>query len=195
MGLHLSRGQADLLRLYHDILGERAIPMGLISEADAGRMWDRHVMDSMAAATVFGEGDRAAFDLGSGAGLPGIVLAIVLPDCSFVLVESRRSRVGFLEYAVERLGLRNASVEARRAEELEGEADIATARAFAPLERSWAVAHGLLRPGGRLVYFAGRGLGDPVAAARSASFPEPPGDVRVSDVLDSSGLLVIMSRT
>ncbi len=196
LGLRLRPHQADLLIQFRDLLADRAVPMGLIAEGDADRIWERHIVDSLAAATALRDSDRLALDLGSGAGLPGVVLAVAVPTCRFVLVDSRRRRAAFLEWVVERLRLENARVEAARADELgERRADVATARAFAPLPDAWAAAHPLLRPGGRLVYFAGRGLRDPVAAARAIDLPASPGGVSVSEVLDSGTVLVIMSRT
>lgn len=194
-GVRLSERQGRLLVRLHDLLLERAVPLGLVGERDAGRLYERHVLDSLAAAAAFEPSDRLAYDLGSGAGLPGLVLAIALPGCRFVLVEPRRRRAGFLELAAERLGLGNVSVAVARAEDLgEGEGDVVTARAFAPLERSWRAAFRLLRPGGRLVYFAGRGLRDPLAAAASVAAPEPPGEISLLRVLESAPPLVIMAR-
>lgn len=185
-----------LLDVYEELLVSRAIPMGLVSASDREVLRDRHIADSLRAARAFRGGDTRCFDLGSGAGLPGIPLAIALPDRRFLLVESRERRVGFLELAVERLGLENVEVLPHRVESV-GErvrggemapGDVATARAFAPIDRSWRLGAPLLRSGGRLVYFAGEGLAEPEAAARRAGAD---GEVLV---LDSSAPLVIMGR-
>lgn len=184
----------QLLDRYEGLLRERALPLGLIARSDAGMLRARHIDDSLRAVRAVREADRRCFDLGSGAGLPGIPLAIALPDRRFLLIESRRRRVGFLELAVDLLGLRNVEVVPERVESV-GElvssgglepADVATARAFAPIERSWPLARPLLRPGGRLVYFAGERLSDPEGAARRAGAD---GEIAV---LDSSAPLVIM---
>lgn len=175
-----------------DLLETQAIPRGLIGRGDAGSVLERHVLDSLRAAPLIRRGDGLAYDLGSGAGLPGLVLAITRPHCRFVLVESRSRRAGFLELAVERLGLPNVDVAARRAEDLEEPADVATSRAFAPLGRAWKIAHRLLRPGGRLIFFAGAGLDDPQGAARSLS--PTPTSVEVAGDVASSSPLVIMAR-
>jgi 16S rRNA G527 N7-methylase RsmG len=100
--------------------------------------------------------------------------------------------VAFLELAVERLGLGNVEIVGERAEDLDELADVVTARAFAPPEHAWIEASRLLRPGGRLVYFAGERLQDPEALART--FPEPPAEVEVVGAVDSPAPLVIMSR-
>lgn len=199
LGLELSGDQARALLEYESLLTAKAIPAGLISSSDAGRLYERHIRDSLAAASVLREEDRAIVDLGSGAGLPGIVLCIAAPTRRVLLVESRSSRVGFLEFVVDRLDLRNAEVFHGRVQNLAqqraGAFHLATARAFAPMERSWEAAFPLLRPGGRLVYFAGTSLTDPKRAAETLSDPAPPASVTVELVLDSPARLVIMART
>lgn len=155
---------------------------------------ERHILDSLRAAPLISAADRLVYDLGSGAGLPGIVLAIVHPGCRFVLVESRARKAAFLELAIERLGVPNAEPGLGRVEDLSAGADAATARAFAPLEKSWRLACPLLRPGGRLIYFAGAGLRDPQGAASSLRDPEPPTMVEIPQGLATGSPLVIMAR-
>jgi 16S rRNA (guanine527-N7)-methyltransferase len=183
-----------LLKAYASLLSEKAVPLGLVAESDRDRLWERHIEDCLRATAAFRPEDRVAYDLGSGAGLPGIVLACALPDRTFRLVEPRRRAAAFLELAVERLRLENVELLITRAEELDEPADVATARAFAPLDRAWSAAHRLLRPGGRLVYFAGGGMKDPAVHARSMISPEPPAEVEVVERVDSGAPLVIMSR-
>jgi 16S rRNA (guanine527-N7)-methyltransferase len=193
MGLRLAQDQLDRLALLTDLLQERAIPLGLVAASDAPRVLDRHVLDSLRAATVFAPYDRTAVDLGSGAGLPGLVLASVLP-VRFQLVEPKRRAVGFLELVVERLELDNVTIVPSPADQAQVSADVATARAFGSLATSWENAVPLLRPAGRLIYFAGRTLHDPVVAAREATRPESPSLVTTDRVIASSPPLVIMSR-
>jgi len=192
--LHVKRDSRSRLQSYADLLVQRAIPLGLVAEADRDRLWERHIEDCLRATAAFRRQDRVAYDLGSGAGLPGIVLACALPDRRFRLAEPRRRAAAFLELAVERLTLANVELLIARAEDLEDSADVATARAFAPLDRAWSAAHRLLRPGGRLVYFAGEGMTDPAARARNLVSPEPPAEVEVIERVDSGASLVIMSR-
>lgn len=194
LGVRLPRGAADRLADLTSLLEDVAVPRGFVGRADSGRILERHILDSLRAATTFVPEDRLCCDLGSGAGLPGLVLAIALPDCRFSLVESRARRAGFLELAIERLAVRNAAVALGRAEDLSLEADVATSRAFAPLDGAWRVAFGLLRPGGRLVYFAGEALQDPVAEAGALEHPEPPASVQISTGLETRAPLVIMTR-
>lgn len=189
LSLDMTR-EAGLLR-YLELLRDRAIPLGLVAASDAHRLYERHLLDCFRACLEFTPGDRHALDLGSGSGLPGLVLATALPMTSFVLVDSRRRAAGFLELAVERLGLENVEVRMAAAGDVNMAVDVVTARAFGPIERSWAAAWPLLRPGGRLIYFAGRRLRDPARTARS---PEPPAEVRTAEVIASWPPLVIMSR-
>jgi 16S rRNA (guanine527-N7)-methyltransferase len=192
--IHVKQGALERLQVYRDLLADRAVSLGLVAETDRDRLWERHIEDCLRATVTFREEDRVAYDLGSGAGLPGIVLACTLPGRRFRLVEPRRRAAAFLELAIERLSLENAEVLIARAEDLSEQADVVTARAFAPLERAWPVAFPLLRSGGRLVYFAGAGIEDPATLAWSLTTPEPPGEVEVVDRVDSFGPLVIMSR-
>jgi 16S rRNA (guanine527-N7)-methyltransferase len=187
----LSGVQEAQLGEFEALLLERARGLGLIAEGDLDRVRERHIDDSLRAASFVGPTDRRAYDLGSGGGLPGVVLAIAVPTCRFVLVESRRKRAGFLELAVERLDLSNAEVFHGRAEDLSLPADLITARAFAPLKATWKVAFPLLRPGGRLVFFAGE-REDPAAAPPTE--PEPPVRVEWDRRLANRGPLVIMAR-
>jgi 16S rRNA (guanine527-N7)-methyltransferase len=187
LGISLPDTATEQLLSYEALLLEKAVPLGFVGRSDQGRIRDRHILDSLRAAAEVRAADRRALDLGSGAGLPGIVLAIAAPELRVGLVESQRRRVAFLELAVERLDLGNADVVSGRAEELEpGSADLCTARAFAPPDRAWQVAEPLLAPGGRLVYFAGRGA------------QQAPGDAPISSTrparLESAGPLVIMGR-
>lgn len=192
--MKLGPTQRAQLDMFEALLLERAPKLGLVGRNDLGRLRQRHIEDCLRATRSVLPTDRLAYDLGSGAGLPGIVLAVAVPTCRFVLVESRSKRAGFLELVLARLGLSNAEVSHGRAEDLSTPADLITARAFAPLERAWRVAHPLLRRGGRLVFFAGKGE-DASRAARLTD-PEPPANVEI-DVekgLANQGPLVIMAR-
>lgn len=191
--MKLSSPQRDQMAAFEELLLDRALRLGLIARGDLDRLHDRHIEDCLRAATQVLPGDRRAYDLGSGAGLPGVVLAIAVPTCRFVLIESRRKRAGFLELAIERLRIPNAEVFHGRAEDLwslSSPADLVTARAFAPLDRTWRVAHPLLRPGGRLLFFAG----SEDTAATLPTDPQPPATVVIDRTLANQGPLVIMAR-
>ena len=189
IGVALTADQVARLERFEDLLAARAVPLGLISSRDQARLRSRHVLDSLRSAAVVEVGDAVAYDLGSGAGLPGIVVAIARPTLEVALVEIRRKAVAFLELAVENLALANVSVWAGKLEDIRDPADLCFARGLAPLEECWNLARGLIRPGGRLVYFAGRHsrLAETLPGSPSVSLLESP-------VLASSGPLVIMAR-
>jgi 16S rRNA (guanine527-N7)-methyltransferase len=188
-----SAAQEQSLRLYETLLRERAIPLGLVASSDGERLGERHVRDSLRVTALLHDGDSTLVDIGSGSGLPGLVIAIVRPDVQVVLVEPKQRAVGFLELAVDRLGLSNVEILAARVEDVDLATDVATTRAYGPIERSWAAACRVLRPGGRLIYFAGEGMADPDEAARSLTDPERAADVGLERLADSSPL-VIMTR-
>lgn len=187
LGVALDRSQATRLIRFEELLADRAIPLGAVSRSDSSRIRERHILDSLRAVSVV-EGADLAADLGSGAGLPGVVVAIALPRLSMLLVERRPRRAALLELAVEELGVLNATAFAGPVAEMPGRVDVALARAFAPLDEAWAQARGILRPAGRLVYFAGAETTVPVAPEGSAIL-----DVLHTPVLESSGALVIMT--
>jgi 16S rRNA (guanine527-N7)-methyltransferase len=197
LGVELSDRQARSLICFEELLRERAVPAGLVGGRDASRLRERHLLDCLRAVGVVTARDRVAYDLGSGAGLPGVVVAIATPGLRVVLVEGRQRRVAFLELTVERLRLQNASVFAGRIEEI-GErgpasagtgVDLCFARALAPLPEAWRLAQPLLGPEGRLVYFGGRGLAEDLAVPGARVL-----EVRPSAVLERAGPLVIMAR-
>jgi 16S rRNA (guanine527-N7)-methyltransferase len=196
IGFQLTDEAAERIIVFMQLLAKKAVPLGLISQADLPRLFERHILDSLRAAPLFTTEDGLAFDLGSGAGLPGIVLAIAVPDCDFLLIERRRTRVGFLELGLESLALRNVEVAPVRAEDLSPArlADVVTARAFAPLARTWRSASRLLRPSGRLIYFAGESLVDPLGEAERVARSGSSAGVRTERVLARSPPLVIMAR-
>jgi len=183
----LSAPQADRLLHFERLLVDRAIPLGMVASSDAARLRERHVLDCLRAAAEVGDA-ASAYDLGSGAGLPGLVVAIAAPDLRVALVENRRRRVSFLELAVHDLGLTNVDVRAGRVDEQSERVDLCFSRAFAPLARAWLAAGPLLAAKGRLVYFAGN---------ESPLLPPAGGRilaVRTNLVLESAGPLVIMGR-
>jgi 16S rRNA (guanine527-N7)-methyltransferase len=190
-----SESQEVALEKFEGLLRSRGIDLGLMAESDRGRIHERHIEDSLRALSCIEVGDRDVVDLGSGAGLPGIPLAVALPDRHFTLVESHRKRGAFLELAVEQLRLVNVTVVVGPAEELTIEADVCLARAFAPPLDCWAIAQRVLRPAGRLVYFAGMGW---VATERSLVSEARRGGVAVEICspkrFNWQGPLVIMGR-
>ncbi len=190
LGITLAPLQRTRLDTYGDLLRQRAVPYGFVSAKDADRLEARHIADSLRAAPLVRATDGSAYDLGSGAGLPGIPVSIACPWLSMGLVESRRARAAFLELTAQELGLENVRVLHRRVEQLTEPVSVCFARAFVSATRSWAAAEGLLIPGGRLIYFAGEAFD--VGELPSGLFTEV---VPAPSALARSGPLVIMTRT
>jgi 16S rRNA (guanine527-N7)-methyltransferase len=153
LGIELTDRQLELLGRFRSLLIEEAVPRGYVASADRERIWERHLLDSMRAAPEIPEGTEV-LDLGSGAGLPGIPLAIVTSS-EVTLVEQRGGRSAVLASVVDRLGLRNIRVAHQRAETLGARFDVCVARAFSSATSTWQVAEPLLRPEGSLIYWAG----------------------------------------
>jgi len=157
---------------YADLLATDGTVRGLIGPREVSRLWDRHLLNSAVVAELIPPGARVV-DAGSGAGLPGIPLALARPDLAVTLLEPLARRHAFLTECVSRLGLDTVAVLRGRAEEgpvrrALGGADVVTARAVAPLDRlaNWCLP--LLRPGGLLLAVKGDTAADELAAARPA---------------------------
>jgi 16S rRNA (guanine527-N7)-methyltransferase len=159
---------ADSARLFAGILATRGMEQGLLGPREVPRLWDRHLLNCAVVAELIDERCRTLVDIGSGAGLPGIVLAMVLPDLQVTLLEPMERRCRFLSECVAELGLANASVWRGRAEDTQMQADVATARAVAPLGRLAELATGLVRPGGMVLAIKGRTAADELKNARPA---------------------------
>ena len=152
---------------YAELLAGPGVERGLIGPRETARLWDRHLINCAAVAELVPP-TSSLIDLGSGAGLPGVVLAMLLPDSEVVLLEPLARRAAFLEECVRTLGLGNAAVHRGRAEEVAGqlEADVVTARAVAPMGRLAPLALGLVRPGGLVLAIKGAAAAEePVEAA------------------------------
>ena len=154
---------------YAELLAGPGVERGLIGPNEVPRLWERHLLNSAAVATLVPV-PCSLVDLGSGAGLPGIVLALLLPDADVTLLEPVLRRTIFLEECVAELGLGNARVWRARAEQAAGTlvADVVTARAVAPLDQLAALALGLLKPGGIVLAVKGAQAHAEVRAASEA---------------------------
>ncbi len=154
------------LEAFAALLEGPGVERGLLGPREAPRLWERHLLNCAGLSELIEDG-QVVLDLGSGAGLPGLVLALQRPDVQVVLVESLQRRATFLAEAVEVLGLRNTLVRRARAEELHGklEVDVVTARAVAPIDRLAGWALPLLHPGGRLLALKGEQAAVELAAA------------------------------
>ena len=155
-----------LAEAYADLLRTAGVTRGLIGPREADRLWERHLLNSAAAADAFPSTGLVA-DIGSGAGLPGIPLAILRPELTVRLVEPLLRRVTFLSEVVAELGLTNVEVVRSRAEDLQGSwaAPIVTARAVAPLDRLAGWCLPLVTAGGSLLALKGDRADDELAEA------------------------------
>lgn len=148
----------DIARRYADLLAGAGVERGLIGPREVDRIWDRHILNSAVVAELI-EPSARVVDVGSGAGLPGLPLAIARPDLSVTLLEPMLRRTEFLTEAVRDLGL-TAAVVRGRAEEpgvraAIGGADVVVSRAVADMEKLTRWCLPLLRPGGRMLALKG----------------------------------------
>ena len=161
----LFEDRIDVARDFARELGARGEELGLIGPLEPARLWSRHILNSVLLAPMLRPG--LVGDIGSGAGLPGLVLAIARPDVEFVLVEPMERRVDWLRSEASRLGLGNVRVERARAEEapLVEQLDQVTARAVASLAKLIPMTAPLAKRGGELIFMKGERVDDEVAAA------------------------------
>lgn len=158
----------EVARAFTADLAEYGEPLGLIGPLEAERLWSRHVVNCVLVAPLLRSGRVG--DVGSGAGLPGLVLAIARPDAHLVLIEPMERRTEWLSAEAERLGLSNVSVIRGRAEEVRPEPllDQVTARAVSALSKLVPLCAPLLRPGGEMLFMKGARVTDEVVAAEKA---------------------------
>ena len=161
-----SSDRLPLAVAYVELLASAGVERGLIGPREAPRLWERHVLNCLALSSAIPQGATVA-DLGSGAGLPGLVLAIGRPDLDVTLVEPLLRRATFLEEALDALTLDRVQVIRCRAEELHGSRrfDVVTARALAPLDRLLGWSMPLVAAPGCLLAMKGASAAAEVAAA------------------------------
>jgi 16S rRNA (guanine527-N7)-methyltransferase len=155
-----------LAERYADLLATAGVERGLIGPREAPRLWDRHLLNCAVLGELIDEGATVA-DIGSGAGLPGLVLAIARPDLSLTLVEPLLRRTTFLSEVVDELGLDNVEVFRGRADALHGRRTfgLVTSRAVAPLGRLLEWSMPLVAPDGALVAMKGSSIDDEIIEA------------------------------
>jgi 16S rRNA (guanine527-N7)-methyltransferase len=155
---------------YAELLAEAGVQRGLIGPREVPRLWERHILNCAVLSEVVPEGVTVC-DVGSGAGLPGIPLALVREDLKITLLEPLLRRTNFLTEVVELLGLDHVTVERGRAEEVMGKVPpvhVVTARAVAPLDRLAAWGIPLLRPYGEMLALKGDTAEEELKSASSA---------------------------
>lgn len=162
--------RVELARKYVSALATDGVVRGLIGPRESGRLWSRHLLNSGVVGPLLAVG-QLVVDVGTGAGLPGIPLAIARPDCRVALVEPLERRTIFLQEMVDSLGLTNCRVVRGRADQVVDEcggADVVTSRAVAPLAKLAAWSAPLLRVGGRLLALKGASAADEIERDLSA---------------------------
>jgi 16S rRNA (guanine527-N7)-methyltransferase len=159
-------GRLEVLQRYAALLASEGVLRGLIGPREVPRLWDRHLINCGLLAPLVPEGARVA-DLGSGAGLPGLVLALARPDLEVTLIEPMARRTAFLSEACAALGAHHVTVVRGRAEDWTGPArfEVVTARALAPLAKLLTWAMPLVAPGGILLAMKGTTAQEEIAAA------------------------------
>jgi 16S rRNA (guanine527-N7)-methyltransferase len=158
-------GRIDVVRAFTENLAARGEELGLIGPLELARLWTRHVANCGLVAPLLVRGARVG-DVGSGAGLPGLVLAIARPDVHLTLIEPMERRVQWLETQVAVLELSNVDVVRARAEDCAGMSlDQVTARAVSALRTLIPITAPAVRPGGELILMKGAGAGAELAAA------------------------------
>lgn len=155
----------DLARRFTAALGEHGEERGLIGPLEPPRLWSRHILNSAIIAPLFPVGRVG--DVGSGAGLPGVVLGIARPDVQWVLIEPMERRVAWLNEQVDALGLDNVEVVRGRAEDWKGGPvlDAVTARAVSALRTLVPLTAPLVRDGGELILLKGASAANEIEAA------------------------------
>ena len=156
------------IHAYAEFLKNQGIERGLVGPREADRIWERHIFNCLPVTTLFTKG-ATVFDIGSGAGLPGIVIALARPDLTVVLIEPIELRVEFIQEAVKTL----AEIEGQtplqiqvlrgRAQDIKTTAEYVTARAVAPLEKLKKISWHLLKVNGSLLAMKGEKAQDEMA--------------------------------
>lgn len=156
------------IRAYAQFLLTAGIERGLIGPREGERIWERHIFNCLPVAQLLPQG-ASLFDIGSGAGLPGIVIALARPDLQVTLIEPLERRVEFLKEATEGLGI---EVIRGRAQDVKKSADYVTARAVAPLEKLKKISWHMVKTGGALLAMKGEGAAAEMVGVKNATLHE-----------------------
>lgn len=166
--LQLFGDRIELAREYTNDLANRGEELGLIGPLELPRLWSRHIINCALVAPLLRAGRVG--DIGSGAGLPGLVLAIARPDAELILIEPMERRVDWLQSEADALGLSNVTVVRARAEEvrLDKPLDQVTARAVTALVKLIPLTAPLLKYGGEMIFMKGERVAAEIEAAQKA---------------------------
>lgn len=171
---------------------------GLIGPREIGRIWDRHILNSAAVVQYLPQ-EGTIVDIGSGAGLPGLVIAAMRPQAEVVLVEPMERRCLWLAEMIEVMGLTNVDVKRGRAEEYHDafDADVVTSRAVAALDKLARWSLPLLRPGGQLVILKGRNVAAEIEPALKVlrKFRMSPPEILEARTLDGAESTTVLRST
>ncbi|NBQ01528.1 MAG: 16S rRNA (guanine(527)-N(7))-methyltransferase RsmG, partial [Actinobacteria bacterium] len=140
---------------FEELLATKAIERGLIGPAEGERIWQRHIENCLPVVTLLPMSEAKVADIGSGAGLPGIVVALARPELKVSLIEPLQRRVEFLYEVIEALKLNNVEVIRAKAESVKGSYNYVLARAVAPLPRLIESTWHLIAPAGSLLAIKG----------------------------------------
>lgn len=181
--LQLFGDRVELARSFAAELARRGEELGLIGPLELPRLWTRHILNSALLAPLLEERGRVA-DVGSGAGLPGLVLAIARPDVHLTLIEPMERRVEWLTAEAARLGLDNVEVLRARAEDIADDVvvDQVTARAVSALSKLIPLTVPLVRSGGQLILMKGARVEDEMEKARKVILRNRLSDVEVLEL-------------
>jgi 16S rRNA (guanine527-N7)-methyltransferase len=163
----------DEIAAYTHFLTTAGIERGLIGPREGERIWERHIFNCLPVTQLLPLG-ASLFDIGSGAGLPGIVIALARPDLSVTLIEPLERRVSFLNEAVAGLNLEINKIEVirGRAQDVKKSADFVTARAVAPLEKLKKMSWHMVKTGGSLLAMKGESASTEMEGVKGATLHE-----------------------
>ena len=156
------------IRAFAQFLTTAGIERGLIGPREGERIWERHIFNCLPVTQLLPQ-NASLFDIGSGAGLPGIVIALARPDLEVTLIEPLERRVEFLKEATEGLGI---DVIRGRAQDVKKSADYVTARAVAPLEKLKKISWHMVKTGGALLAMKGESAATEMVGVKNAVLHE-----------------------
>jgi len=151
---------------FAQILIEDGVKLGLIGPREVDRIWDRHILNCAAISELITDG-QSIIDIGSGAGLPGLVLAILNPQSKVTLIEPMQRRYDFLTNTVKKLDLKNVSILKDRAENVSVQAQVVTSRAVAPLNKLLEWSLPLVLKNGKVLAIKGEKAQDELMQAKT----------------------------
>ena len=166
-------GQEGAIRAYAEFLTTAGIERGLIGPREGERIWERHIFNSLPVTQLLPQG-ASLFDIGSGAGLPGIVIALARPDLKVTLIEPLERRVEFLNEAVAAIAAGGVEIEVirGRAQDVKKSADFVTARAVAPMEKLKKMSWHMVKTGGSLLAMKGESAANEMVGIKGAELHE-----------------------